>query len=118
MHHSELLADPSRLRALRATGLLDRDPSPSLDRLRSLAPRVAGAPVPLGRLAEAARSWADHLEEALIGALGEQQGVRTLRRFERSFPPSYQRHFSAETAVFDIQRIEDAIARNDLAMDL
>ena len=70
------------------------------------------------RLAEAARSWADHLEEALIGALGEQQGVRTLRRFERSFPPSYQRHFSAETAVFDIQRIEDAIARNDLAMDL
>lgn len=57
MHHSELLADPARLRALRATGLLDRDPSPSLDRLVSLASRVVGAPVSLVSLVESDRQF-------------------------------------------------------------
>ncbi len=69
-------------------------------------------------LEEASRSWADLLEDALVAELGEQQGIRALRRFERAFPPSYQRHFDAATAVFDIQRIEEAIASNDLSMNL
>ncbi|MEQ8357530.1 MAG: NAD-glutamate dehydrogenase [Kiloniellaceae bacterium] len=70
------------------------------------------------RLAEAARSWADLLEEALIKAAGEQFGIRALRRYERAFPPSFQRDFDATTAVVDIGHIEEAIAANDLSMDL
>ncbi|NNF11709.1 MAG: GAF domain-containing protein [Gemmatimonadetes bacterium] len=57
MRHSELLADPSRLRALRATGLLDDDPSPSLHRLVRLASRIIGAPVSLVSLVEADRQF-------------------------------------------------------------
>ena len=70
------------------------------------------------RLAEAARSWSDLLEEALIEASGEQDGIRTHRRFERAFPPSYQRHFDSATAVEDIHHIEEAIATSDLSMNL
>lgn len=40
-----LLTDPTRLAALRATGLLDRDPEPALQRLTRLASRFVGAPV-------------------------------------------------------------------------
>jgi glutamate dehydrogenase len=70
------------------------------------------------RLAEAARSWADLLGDALVEATGEQFGIRALRRFERAFPPSFQRHFNATVAVEDIGHIEEAIASNDLSMNL
>ncbi len=70
------------------------------------------------RLDEASRSWADHLEDALVEETGEQHGIRAFRRFERAFPPSYQRDFTPQTAVFDIQSIEEAISSNDFAMNL
>ncbi|GAB4224814.1 MAG: NAD-glutamate dehydrogenase [Kiloniellaceae bacterium] len=70
------------------------------------------------RLEQASRSWADLLEEALIAATGEQFGIRTLRRYERAFPPSYQRHFDASVAVEDIGHIEEAMTANDLSMNL
>src|SRR3546814_77250 len=70
------------------------------------------------RLAEAARSWSDLLEDALIEAAGEQDGIRSHRRFERAFPSSYQRHFDAAVAVEDIHHIEEAIASGELSMNL
>ncbi|WP_422369370.1 NAD-glutamate dehydrogenase [Pelagibius sp.] len=69
-------------------------------------------------LVQASRSWSDLLEEALVAEHGEQKGIRRRMRYERSFPPSYQRHFDSATAVFDIERIEEAISRRDLAMNL
>src|SRR3546814_8635771 len=72
----------------------------------------------LARLAEAARSLSDRLEDALIEAGGEQGGVRSHRRFERAFPSSYQRHFDAAVAVEDIHHIEEAIASGELSMNL
>lgn len=54
---SAILNDPSRLQALRATGLLDRDPSPSLDRLVRLASKILDAPVSLVSLVEADRQF-------------------------------------------------------------
>src|SRR3546814_18811998 len=72
----------------------------------------------LARLAEAARSWSDLLEDALIEAVGEQGGVRSHRRFERAFPSSYQRHFDAAVAVEDIHHIEEALASGALSMTL
>ncbi|MDX1712006.1 MAG: NAD-glutamate dehydrogenase, partial [Rhodovibrionaceae bacterium] len=70
------------------------------------------------RLRQAARSWADHLEEALIEDRGEEAGLRTLRRFADGFPASYQEHFPAHAAVFDITKIEEALGSEDLAMNL
>ncbi|NIA71020.1 NAD-glutamate dehydrogenase [Pelagibius litoralis] len=69
-------------------------------------------------LVQASRSWSDLLEEALVAELGEQRGLRRRVRYERAFPPSYQRHFDSTTAVFDIERIEEALNSNDLAMNL
>ncbi|WP_299623200.1 NAD-glutamate dehydrogenase [Pelagibius sp.] len=69
-------------------------------------------------LVQASRSWSDLMEEALVAEHGEQRGIRRLRRFDRAFPPSYQRHFDSPTAVFDIERIEEAIDADDLSMNL
>ncbi|MBK1696953.1 NAD-glutamate dehydrogenase [Rhodovibrio salinarum] len=70
------------------------------------------------RLAEAARSWSDQLQEALIEDRGEEPGLATTRRFGTAFPASYEEHFPAKAAVYDIVRIERAIDTNDLAMNL
>jgi len=71
-----------------------------------------------GKLVQAARSWVDHLEEALIEAHGEEQGIRFLRRFAKAFPASYRDHFNAQGAVFDITKIEQALDAGQLAMNL
>ncbi|MDX1402248.1 MAG: NAD-glutamate dehydrogenase, partial [Kiloniellales bacterium] len=69
-------------------------------------------------LVEASRSFVDHLEEALIAARGEIEGIRTLRNFERAFPAGYQEIFDAKVAVTDIGCIEHAMESGDLAMNL
>ena len=38
------------------------------------------------QLLEAARSWPDHLQEALVAAHGEERGQRLLRRYGDGFP--------------------------------
>ncbi len=70
------------------------------------------------RLVDAARSWFDRLEEALIDDRGEEQGIRSLRTFARAFPASYEENFNEQTAVFDIARIEEAMGSGNLAMNL
>jgi glutamate dehydrogenase len=70
------------------------------------------------RLADAARSWVDHLQEALIEDRGEEPGLAATRRFGKAFPASYEEHFHAHAAVFDIHRIERALETDELAMNL
>ncbi len=70
------------------------------------------------QLVEAGRSWADLLKQALIEDRGEERGLRLLRRYARAFPASYREHFNAQTAVFDISRIEEALRGGALAMNL
>jgi len=70
------------------------------------------------RLAEAGRSWADRLSEALVDDRGEEQGLRLQHRYAEAFPTNYQDCFTAQAAVFDIARMEDALAGADLAMNL
>ena len=70
------------------------------------------------RLAEAARSWSDQLQEALVEERGEEPGLAATRRFGEAFPASYEEHFPAKAAVYDIVRIERAIDTQDLAMNL
>jgi len=70
------------------------------------------------QLAEASRSWSDFLEESLTDALGEEQGLQVLRRYERAFSVNYQDSFDGSDAVYDIACIEQAIERNDLSMNL
>ena len=70
------------------------------------------------KLVEAARSWVDRLESAMIEARGEEQGIRYLRRYAMAFPASYQDNYNEHIAVFDVERIEEALANKSIAMNL
>ena len=47
------------------------------------------------QLVEAGRSWTDLLQEALIEAHGEEQGLALLRRYADAFPVAYRERFNA-----------------------
>ncbi|RJF77223.1 NAD-glutamate dehydrogenase [Azospirillum cavernae] len=70
------------------------------------------------RLVQAARGWSDHLRDALIDAHGEEVGNARLRRYADAFPAGYREDFTAEAAVHDIERIEQATAQQRLGITL
>ncbi len=70
------------------------------------------------RLVQAARGWADRLRDALVEAHGEETGNALLRRYADAFPAGYREDFTAEAAVHDIDRIEQAVAENRLGITL
>ncbi len=61
-----------------------------------------------GRVAEAARSWSDRLQEALVEAHGEDRGLALYRRWGQSFPLSFREVTAPRAALLDIDRIEAA----------
>ncbi|MFH0341366.1 MAG: NAD-glutamate dehydrogenase [Chromatiales bacterium] len=70
------------------------------------------------RLAEATRSWQDRLHEALLEAHGEETGNDLLSRYRDAFPVAYREDFSARSTVYDIGKIEAALASGHLEMHL
>ncbi len=69
-------------------------------------------------LVEAARTWADRFDEALIAAEGLEKGVELLNRYGEAFPTSYRETFPAATAVEDIEHIEAVRKGAPLALAL
>ena len=69
-------------------------------------------------LAEAARSWADRLSEALVRTHGRHAAAALLRRFGAAFPPGYTSRHTAEGAVGDIALIEQVRDGAPLAVSL
>lgn len=70
------------------------------------------------RLVEAARDWNDTLRQVLVREMGEERGIGLYRKYGDSFATEYQERFAAETAVLDIERIEDVVRNNDLRVNL
>jgi glutamate dehydrogenase len=72
------------------------------------------------RIADATRSWADDLSEALLEAHGEERGLALLRRYGSAFPSAYRDDFPARAAVADIARMESCTegAAGDIALSL
>ncbi|MGP3975587.1 NAD-glutamate dehydrogenase [Streptomyces sp. 8N114] len=73
------------------------------------------------RLAEAARSWADGFNEALIADCGEEQAAELAQKYARAFPEGYKADFSPRAAVADLQHIEQLVHRgkeNDFSLSL
>ncbi len=70
------------------------------------------------RLAEAARSWDDHLAEALVDHHGEETGLRLYRRYEGGLSAAYREHFGARVAVADLEAVESALAVGSLGLSL
>jgi len=71
------------------------------------------------RIAEAARSWPDQLQRALVEAHGEIAGLGLARRYGgQAFPISYRERHPAAVAVADIDRVERVAAGEDIAVVL
>jgi len=84
---------------------------------------VGGIPaVDLGaleqRLVQTSRGWSDHLRAALIDANGEERGLALAARYADAFPVGYRDSHSAAQAVFDIGRIEQALAGSGFSINL
>jgi len=71
-----------------------------------------------GRIAEAARSWSDHLQLALVQAHGEIAGLGLARKYGQAFPASYRERHPVAVAVADIERIERVGTGDDIAVVL
>ena len=70
------------------------------------------------RIAEAARSWSDLLQRALVEAHGEIAGLGLARRYGQAFPASYRERVPVTVAVADIDRVEQVATGGDIAIVL
>ncbi|OOE75847.1 NAD-glutamate dehydrogenase [Salinivibrio sp. ML290] len=67
-------------------------------------------------LTEAASSWDDRLQEAVIANFGENRGTPIAKRYLRAFPRSYKEAMLPGSAVADIERLEGLSDDNKLDM--
>ena len=70
-----------------------------------------------GRLAAAARSWADGFAEALTSECGEERAAELTRRYADAFPDGYRADFAPRIAVADLQHIE-GLGADDFTLSL
>ena len=70
------------------------------------------------RIAESTRAWTDQLRAVLIAAHGEQRGGELYARYGQAFPPGYRADRSADTALLDVDRIEELIAAGHPIIDI
>ncbi|MEM9385957.1 MAG: NAD-glutamate dehydrogenase [Pseudomonadota bacterium] len=54
---------------------------------------------------QVAKTWDDHLREALSERYGERRGIALTRRFASAFPAAYTEEAGAQTAADDIERM-------------
>jgi glutamate dehydrogenase len=71
------------------------------------------------RLAEAARTWQEDLARNLVeGSQDAVRGEELARRYAGAFPTAYREVVSAQEAVFDIDKIEAALASDRISLHL
>src|SRR5690606_9064447 len=94
--HSALLSESVLARLHIVVHMPRRTPIPEVD--EALLER---------ELADAVRSWDDHLEQALLTSVGEERAGGLLTRFEGSFPEAYKEDATAREAVPDILNLDE-----------
>ncbi|MGW1767084.1 NAD-glutamate dehydrogenase [Streptomyces sp. NPDC002073] len=71
------------------------------------------------RLVDAARSWADGFQEALVAELGEERAAELLRQYGGAFSEGYKSDHSPRAAVADLVHLERLKASDrDFALSL
>jgi len=70
------------------------------------------------RLIDAGRTWGDKLRQALIESWGEERGIALNRKYGSGFPSAYRERFNAQTAIFDINQIEEALDDGEIRVNL
>lgn len=68
------------------------------------------------RVIHAASSWHEELYEALVDALGEEQGIRAYSHYHDSFSAGYRSDFAPRAAVVDIQHMETLDSERRMAL--
>ncbi len=70
------------------------------------------------QIVEAGRSWADQLQDALIEARGEENGLTLMRRYGDAFPAGYRERFMPTLSILDIEHVEESLQGGGMAMNL
>ncbi len=70
------------------------------------------------RMAEEVRSWSDRMQDALVAANGEEQGLELCRRYADAFPPGYRERFAGDDVVADVAKLEQVLESDALGMNL
>ena len=71
------------------------------------------------RLRECGQTWPEKLYQALAEAYTDEQHIATTNmRYAEAFPVGYSSHYLAKQAVFDIEKIEEALKDNSIVLDL
>ncbi|HEY2318230.1 MAG TPA: NAD-glutamate dehydrogenase [Solirubrobacteraceae bacterium] len=70
------------------------------------------------RIAESTRAWTDQLRAVLIAAHGKQRGADLYARYGGAFPPGYRADRSADTALLDVDRVEELLAAGHPIIDI
>ena len=70
------------------------------------------------RMAEETRSWSDRMQDALVAAHGEEQGLDLCRRYSDAFPPGYRERFAGVDVVADVAKLDHALESDELGMNL
>ncbi|MFZ1994950.1 MAG: NAD-glutamate dehydrogenase [Solirubrobacteraceae bacterium] len=70
------------------------------------------------QIAESTRAWTDQLRAVLVAAHGEQHGGELYARYGAAFPPAYRADRSADTALLDVDRVEELVAAGHPIIDI
>ncbi|MEM8929785.1 MAG: NAD-glutamate dehydrogenase domain-containing protein, partial [Acidobacteriota bacterium] len=70
------------------------------------------------RLADAIKTWPEHLGHKLEATSGEAAGRELFLRYNSAFPNAYQQYFDADDAVADIAVVEDVLTSGELGLRL
>ncbi|MEH6453903.1 MAG: NAD-glutamate dehydrogenase domain-containing protein, partial [Psychromonas sp.] len=70
------------------------------------------------RMKQLTKQWTEELHEALIDNMGEERGIKLIKKYQSAFTTSYQDNFSSRVAVADIERIESLYADKTRSMAL
>jgi len=65
------------------------------------------------RLADAARSWRDDFQAAVLTEYGEETGSRLARAYADSFPEAYKEDYPARTGAVDLGQLEALAAKGE-----
>jgi glutamate dehydrogenase len=68
------------------------------------------------KLIEAERTWQDNLHDALLEHFGEAKGIDLNNKYYHAFNAGYCEHYSARTAVYDIEHMEELHDESELGM--
>lgn len=62
--------------------------------------------------------WSDTLLSALVEQYGRKKADTLFRVYKNAFPANYITHYNSSSAVYDIQKIDEAVTADNISLDL